>query len=230
MTDPIVRPLFQESELLPLSGLAHMAFCERRWALIHLEQQWADNRFTAEGNNLHEKAHGVEIESRPNVLIRRTLPLCSSRLGLSGQADIVEFQSSNADHAVPIAGRKGLWQAFPIEYKRSKDRAGSNAYRVQLCAQAMCLEEMLHTSIRFGAVYDGMTKRRQQVEFTSAMRELVEGLAARMHHILAHEGTPKAVLKPACRGCSLAESCLPATLSRPRPVERYINDMLRESL
>ena len=231
--DEIESQPFEESELLPLSGLAHMAFCDRRWALIHLENQWVDNRFTAEGNALHEKAHGAEIESRPGVLIRRTLPLRSLRLGLSGQADIVEFHSAQGAspeaHAFPLPGRKGLWQAFPIEYKRSKDKAGSRAYRVQLCAQAMCLEEMLRTSIPFGAVYDGTARRRQAVEFTAELRKTVEALASAMHRALRTQTTPPAVLKRACRGCSMAGACLPETLNQLRPVAEYLRAMLREA-
>lgn len=139
--------LYAEDELLPLSGLAHLAACERRWALIHLEQQWAENRFTAEGTQLHERAHSAKIENRPGAVIQRTLALRSFRLGLSGQSDVVEFMPSEAEHAVTLPGKRGKWQAFPIEYKRGKDKAGSIAYRLQLCAQALCLEEMLGTVV-----------------------------------------------------------------------------------
>jgi CRISPR-associated exonuclease Cas4 len=186
---------FSEDDLLPLSGLAHMAFCERRWALVHLEQQWAENHFTAEGTHLHEKAHSREIESRPGVLIRRTLPLHSLRLGLTGQADIVEFEPSTQPHAIALPGHRGRWQAFPIEYKRSRDKAGGIAYRIQLCAQAMCLEEMLSTSIPNGAVYDAAQRRRQPVEFSLPVRREVERLADRMHSMLCSGNTPVAVLK-----------------------------------
>jgi CRISPR-associated exonuclease Cas4 len=125
--------MFAEEDLLPLSGLSHMAFCVRRWALIHIECVWEENRFTMEGRLLHEKAHSGDIESRPGVLIRRTLPVRSFRLGLSGQADIVEFHPLPAGNSggLSLAGRKGLWQPFPVEYKRSRDKAGSRAYRLQ---------------------------------------------------------------------------------------------------
>jgi len=218
---------YSEDDLLPLSGLAHMAFCERRWALVHLEQQWADNRFTAEGNHLHEKAHSQQIESRPGVLIRRTLPLHSLRLGLTGQADIVEFESSNQPHAIELPGQRGRWQAFPIEYKRSRDKAGSIAYRIQLCAQAMCLEEMLSTVISTGAVYDAAQRRRQLVDFSSPVRREVERLAAHMHRLLHSRHTPTAVLKPACKGCSMAETCLPGKLNAGSSIERYLRSMRR---
>src|SRR5262249_4555840 len=158
-------------ELLPLSGLQHMAFCERRWALVQIEAVWEDNRFTAEGRELHERAHSGEIESRPGVLIRRTLPIRSFRLGLSGQADIVEFQPVKDKGAgIALEGKGGLWRPFPIEYKRSRDKAGSMAYQIQLCAQALCLEEMLSVGIPEGAVYDGSARRRQSIVFAPALR------------------------------------------------------------
>lgn len=216
-----------EADLLPLSGVAHMAFCERRWALVHLEQQWQDNRFTAEGNHLHEKAHSTKIESRPGALIRRTLPLRSFRLGLSGQADIVEFHPSTDPSAIALAGHRGSWQPFPVEYKRSRDKAGSIAFRLQLCAQAMCLEEMLGASIPSGAVYDAGTRRRQPVEFSEPVRREVKRLAARMHDLHRMTHTPPARLMPACRNCSLKERCLPELLATTPSVARYLNNMSR---
>lgn len=223
------EPLYDEADLLPLSGLAHMAFCERRWALVHLEQQWADNRFTAEGTNLHETAHSEKIESRPGVLIRRTLPLRSFRLGLSGQADIVEFFPSTEPGAISLAGRRGQWRPFPIEYKRSRDKAGSIAYRLQLCAQAICLEEMLGAHIPSGAVYDASTRRRQPVKFSQPVRNEVERLTLHMHQ-LHHDGlTPKAHLMPACRKCSLCERCLPKLFDGDPSVAAYMRRMLRTS-
>ena len=125
--------MYGEDDLLPLSGLQHLTFCERRWALVQVEGLWEENRFTAEGRVLHERAHSSEIESRPGVLIRRTLPLRSFRLGISGQADIVEFEStSDARAGIRLPDRRGFWRPFPIEYKRNKDRSGSRAYSVQL--------------------------------------------------------------------------------------------------
>lgn len=159
--------MYTEDEFLPLSGLQHLTFCERRWALVHLERQWEENVFTAEGAVLHEKAHSATIESRPGVLIRRTLPLHCCRLGLSGQADIVEFLPCDAgQQGIVFPRRKGTWRPFPIEYKRSRDKAGSDAYRIQLCAQALCLEEMLNIEVRAGAVFDGKARRRTRSALT----------------------------------------------------------------
>jgi CRISPR-associated exonuclease Cas4 len=220
---------YTEADLLPLSGLAHIAFCERRWALVHLEQQWQDNRYTAEGNVLHETAHSGASESRPGALIRRTLPLRSFSLGLSGQADIVEFLPSSGPGAIPIKGRRGLWTPFPVEYKRSRDRDGSIAYRLQLCAQAMCMEEMLGATVPSGAIYDATTRRRQPVEFSEPVRVEVRRMAQRMHQLHSAGLTPGARLIPACRKCSLVDRCLPGLLQDPPRVDAYIRKMLRGS-
>ena len=221
--------MFSEEELLPLSGLQHMTFCERRWALVHIENVWEDNRFTAEGNVLHEKAHSAEIESRPGVLIRRTVPLHSLRLGLSGQADIVEFLPTEpGERGVLLNNRRGLWRPYPIEYKRSKDKGGSVAYRVQLCAQALCLEEMLTVDVPEGAVYDGGTKRRQLVAFDGALRGEVEATARRMHELFKDGVTPAPVFKKACHSCSLEGRCFPEALGTLRSVHAYYRRFLTE--
>lgn len=221
--------LYSEDELLPLSGLSQISFCDRRWALIHLESVWQENRFTAEGEQLHERAHSAEPESRPGVLVRRTLPLHSFRLGLSGQADIVEFHPSDSESAVRLSGRSGKWQTYPVEYKRSRDKAGSIAYRIQLCAQAMCLEEMLQTTIPEGAIFDASTRRRQEVRFEASVRNEVVRLAEQMHSLFQAGVTPPAVLKKACRNCSLNTYCMPTTLAPAPSVSKYLERMLRSA-
>jgi CRISPR-associated exonuclease Cas4 len=225
--------MYLEEDLLSLSGLQHLAFCERRWALVHLEQQWEENLFTAEGKLLHEKAHSAEIESRSEVLVRRTLPLRSFRLGISGQADIVEFIPCEASEpGVPMTRRKGLWKPYPVEYKRSRDQHGSSAYRLQLCAQALCLEEMLHVPVPAGAVFDGKAKRRDVVNFDEPLREEVERLAARMHQIFQSGRTPPAVYAKKCEGCSMKPVCLPSAVessSASRYLARSIDANLRQA-
>jgi CRISPR-associated exonuclease Cas4 len=205
--------MYTEDELLPLSGLSHMAFCERRWALIHIERQWEENTFTAEGRVIHEKAHSSDIESRPRALIRRTLPLHSFALGLSGQADIVEFYPCSPREAgVPMPKRSGLWKPYPVEYKRSRDKAGRLSYRIQLCAQAMCLEEMLGVPVPEGAVFDNKTRRRQIVEMDLGLRASVERLSVAMQN-LSHEGiTPPPFYAKKCDSCSLFPVCLPKAI------------------
>jgi len=221
--------MFSEDELLPLSGLQHMTFCERRWALVHIEHIWEENRFTAEGKVLHEKAHSGDIESRPGVLIRRTVALHSFRLGLSGQADIVEFVPARpGERGVDLEGRRGSWRPYPVEYKRSKDKAGSLAYRVQLCAQALCLEEMLGVSVPEGAVFDGTTRRRQVIGFDVTLRESVAAIAGEMHRLFATGSTPAAVFKKACHSCSLKERCFPEALDSAASVQSYYRRFLAE--
>ena len=221
--------MFAEDDLLPLSGLQHFTFCERRWALVHIESVWAENRFTAEGKLLHEKAHSGDVESRPGVLIRRTLPLRSFRLGISGEADIVEFHPvKSGDSGVVLNDRKGLWRPYPIEYKRRQDKAGSIAYQVQLCAQALCLEEMLQTSVPEGAVFDGAQHRRQIVAFDRALRLEVETIAARMHELRLNRSTPTAVYEKRCDSCSLISLCLPKTLGA-LSASKYLRNAVRYS-
>lgn len=224
--------MYTEEDLLPLSGLQHLAFCERRWALVHLEQQWEENLFTAEGKLLHEKAHSAEIESRPEVLVRRTLPLRSFRLGLSGQTDIVEFlPCTEGEPGVSMPRRKGLWKPYPIEYKRTRDQHGSTAYRIQLCAQALCLEEMLQVPVPAGAVFDGKAKRREVVIIDEPLRLEVESLAALMHQILQSGKTPPPIYSKKCEGCSMKLVCLPAVVeagSASRYLSRAIETNLRQ--
>ncbi len=204
-----------------------MSFCDRRWALIHLESVWEENRFTAEGSQIHDRAHSAEPESRPGVLVRRTLPLHSFRLGLSGKADIVEFHPWDSEDAIRLPGCRGSWLAYPVEYKRSRDKAGSIAYRIQLCAQAMCLEEMLHTSIPEGAIYDAKARRRQEVHFGPQVRQEVARLAEQMHSLFGSGITPCAIVKKACRSCSLNNYCMPEALSHARQVSEYLQTMTR---
>lgn len=224
--------MYLEEDLLPLSGLQHLAFCERRWALVNLERQWEENLFTAQGELLHEKAHSAQIESRPGALIRRTLPLHSFRLGLSGQADVVEFlPCPPGQPGITMPRRKGLWAPYPIEYKRSRDKHGSIAYRLQLCAQALCLEEMLRTPVPSGAIFDGQKRRRQEVVFDLELRREVEQLAARMHAICGSRATPAAVYGKRCDSCSMLPVCLPTvagSASAVRYLRRAVSTNLRQ--
>jgi CRISPR-associated exonuclease Cas4 len=148
--------MFAEKELLPLSALQHLVFCERQAALIHLERVWADNPATVEGSHLHRTTDAGQGESRGDVRITRGLPLRSLHLGLSGRADVVEFHRVGGDAAmrgVELPGARGHFLPFPVEYKRGRPKRTHRADEVQLCAQAMCIEEMLgHHSSRGGAL------------------------------------------------------------------------------
>ncbi|NUP89290.1 MAG: CRISPR-associated protein Cas4 [Candidatus Sumerlaeia bacterium] len=219
--------MYEETDLLPLSGLAQLAYCERRAALIHLEQQWEENRFTAEGRVLHDRADEPETESRGDLRVARALRLRSLRLGLSGVADVVEFHRVESG-GVALDDCEGLWQPFPVEYKRGKPKP-INCDRVQLCAQAMCLEEMLGAAIPRGALFYARPRRRQEVEFDEALRGETEHLAERLHALIASGVTPPPVPIPACEFCSLFSRCMPDALSRTRRVGAYISHAIREA-
>ena len=194
-----------------LSALQHYLFCRRQCALIHLEQTWDDNRLTMQGNLLHERVHEEGREKRGDLLIVRGLRLSSARLGLSGQADAVEFHRSATGCALP--NDAGCWQPFPVEYKRGKPKKDvSDA--VQLCAQALCLEEMLHCAIPAGAFFYGQERRRLDVTFDDALRAATERCAVAAHELLASGQTPPPVPDKRCGNCSLNERCLPDTLSK----------------
>lgn len=209
---------FSEDDLLPLSALQHLLFCERQCALIHVEGLWAENRLTVEGGHLHRKAHHGPEESRGEARVTRGLSLRSLRLGLIGKADVVEF---HLDHAT------GEWLPFPVEYKRGRPKR-DRSDEVQLCAQALCLEEMLGLSIPAGALFYGTTRRRTDVAFDRALRELTESTAARLRDLISSGLTPRAVREPKCESCSLLNLCLPDAHSSGRSAVRYLTRALNE--
>lgn len=210
---------FDEDDYLQLSGLQHFAFCRRQWALIHIENQWAENFRTADGALLHENVHDQNFrESRGDLLIVRGLAVHSAELGASGQCDAVEFRR-NPD-GVPLRGREGLWLPYPVEYKRGRPK-GNNADELQLCAQAMCLEEMLCCTILEGALYYGEPRRRSVVQLTPELRGQIQGCLTEMHELYRRCHTPKVKPSKACNACSLKDLCLPK-LMRKRSVSSYL--------
>ena len=216
---------YSDDELLLLSGIQHFFFCRRQWALIHIEQQWQENILTFGGRELHERVDDPFFtEARGTVLVTRSLPILSRRLGLYGVADVVEFYRS--DEGVRLRGRNGLWRPHPVEYKYGEPKIDERDM-VQLCAQAFCLEEMFNTSIAQGDIYYGRVRRRQKVEFDEALRQRVIELSREMHRLFEEGTTPLPEQTKACRSCSLVEICLPHTGKR-RSVRRYLDDALRE--
>ncbi len=200
--------MYKEEDYLQLSGLQHFIFCRRQWALIHVENQWAEDYRTADGQIFHTKAHDETArEKRGDTLILRGLKIASPTLGLSGECDVVEFHRG-AD-GVPLSGEEGLWHPFPVEYKRGEPKE-YDADRLQLCAQAMCLEEMLCCTIPAGALYYGQTRRRENVAFTEDLRAGVRTALAEMHELMKRGHTPKVKAKKSCNACSLKELCLPS--------------------
>lgn len=214
---------YAEEDFLQLSGLQHFAFCRRQWALIHIEQQWRENLRTVEGDLFHRRAHDEQArERRGDVLILRGLSVVSPTLGISGKCDVVEFRADPG--GVPIRGEEGLWLPFPIEYKRGAPKA-HQADELQLCAQAMCLEEMLCCRIPEGALFYGETRRRTLVPFSKELRETVRGMLEEMHQLYRRGYTPKVRRSKSCSACSLQELCLPAPM-KERDVDAYLRQAM----
>ena len=215
---------YSEEDYILLSGIQHFAFCRRQWALIHIENQWAENERTVDGTIMHEKAHSGDVESRGDAVIMRALRVFSATLGVSGECDVVEF-NRNAD-GISLNGHDGLWQPYPVEYKRGKPKE-HNADEMQLCAQAMCLEEMLCCTIPCGALFYGEPRRRTEVEFTPELRRAVEDSLNEMHDYYKRGYTPKAKPRKGCSACSLKEIRLPKMVQR-KSVAAYVEGALNE--
>ena len=217
--------IYAEEDFLALSGLQHFVFCRRQWALIHIENQWLENYRTIDGALMHEKAHDRENEeSRGNLLIKRGVSVYSAGLGVSGQCDVLEYRRS--DDGIPLPGKDGLWQPYPVEYKRGKPKT-DNSDKLQLCAQAMCLESMLCCDIPEGALFYGEIRRREAVPFSDELRAQVREQLAQMHELYKKGHTPKAKPAKRCAACSLKELCLPE-LTKKRSVSVYLKAALEE--
>lgn len=189
----------------PLSALNDLLYCDRRCALHRLEQVWSDSVATLEGTGHHRRAHGeLSTTCDEGWPIARGMWLRSDRLRLIGKADVVEFRSA----------------PYPVEYKRGRRRRWDND-DVQLCAQAICLEEMLGQEVAAGAIFHVKSRRRREVRFDDSLRRLTEETARRLHQLLASGQTPLPIVKPQCRGCSLREECFPGPLSDPRQAAHY---------
>ena len=198
-------------DLVPLSALNALLYCDRRAALRHLDGLYVHNEHTRRGDLLHQRADTPGFERRAGVRTERGLWISSRRLGLFGRADLVEFRPArNAD------GRriKGVEVPYPVEYKRGRQRRWDND-DVQLCAQALCLEETLGTDIPEGAVFHAKSQKRRVVPFSPELRADTEAAVGRLHALLASGVIPLAVPKPQCRGCSLHDHCLPETAAHP---------------
>lgn len=209
---------FSEDDLLPLSALQHLVFCERQCALIHIEQAWSENLYTAEGRIMHERVHEANRESRGGIRVEYGIPLRSLRLGLVGKADVVEFHSHKGSCGEVPTKR---WVPFPVEYKRGKPKT-DDCDKVQLCAQALCLEEMLEVDVPCGALFYGKIRRRRDVDFDSHLRVETEEAAKRLHDLIQLGETPKTVYSSKCKSCSLSGMCIPRAVGKRRSVKHYL--------
>jgi CRISPR-associated exonuclease Cas4 len=209
--------LFTEDDLIQLSSLQHIVFCERQCALIHVEQLWSENLFTAEGRIMHDKVDTANREARGSVRIEYGVPLRSLRLGLIGKADVVEFHKTD----------DGTWTPFPVEYKRGKPKM-DDCDKVQLCAQAICLGEMLNVEVERGALFYGRTRRREDVVFDDKLRSETEEAAKKVHELIESGVTPKAEYSKKCKKCSLYELCMPKVSGRPRSASKYLVEVMKE--
>ena len=202
-------------DLIMISALQHYVFCPRQCALIHVEQTWEESSRTAEGRILHERVHEEGNEMRAGVRIERGVSLRSLRLGLIGKADVVEFHRRE----------DGTWRPFPVEYKRGKPKP-DHCDKIQLCAQALCLEEMIQAEIPGGALFYGQTRRRLDVVFDNNLRRETEEASRQVRELLNSGKTPKPVYAKRCENCSLIADCLPKAIQKRRSVKNYLQRMM----
>jgi CRISPR-associated exonuclease Cas4 len=215
---------YEEEDFLQISGIQHFAFCQRQWALIRIEGVWTENYLTAQGRLLHDKADDPWFnEIRKGMIVSRSMPLVSQRLGLQGVADIVELRKN--ENGVTLSGRSGRWKLQPVEYKRGKPK-DDHCDELQLCAQAMCLEEMLSATIPSGEIFYGQIRRRTPVEFTDALRDEVVDATARMHEMYAAGTIPLAKKEKKCNSCSLLNDCNPELFVVRDKVNLYVEKEL----
>ena len=218
---------YSEDEYLMISGIQHFLFCRRQWALIHLEEQWGENRLTAEGEVVHRNAHKDDFtEKRPGILVTRGLRVSSSSLGMTGQCDVVEF--SEAETGAVIKGHRGFWEVAPVEYKRGKDKDDESDIS-QLCCEAICLEEMLCCEIPYGYLYYDTIRRRRRIDFTEELRSRVRETVKEMHECFRRGYTPKVKPTKKCQACSLKDLCLPKLCKNPSAVS-YLEAALGDDI
>ncbi|MCP4682287.1 MAG: CRISPR-associated protein Cas4 [Desulfobacterales bacterium] len=208
---------YTEDEYLSLSALQHILFCKRQCALIHIEQLWVENRFTAEGRIMHERVDRGDQVNRDQVRIEYTLPLKSRVLGITGKADVVEFHLKE--------GLKKFWVPYPVEYKRGKPKKNLSD-KVQLCAQALCLEEMLNVKVETGALFYGKTRRRLEVVFDENLRDFTMKTSEELHGMISSGITPPPHYEKKCDTCSFLNLCLPKTIEKQRTVSSWIKRMI----
>jgi CRISPR-associated exonuclease Cas4 len=211
-------------DYLLISGIQHFIFCRRQWALMYIEHQWADNALTVSGDLFHERAHNQNLtEKRGDLIITREMPVISHTLQVTGKCDVVEFHKD--ERGVNLYGRKGLWLPCPVEYKRGRPKT-HDADRMQLCAQAICLEEMLLCPpINTAYIYYGEPNRREEIQLNEKLRNAVRTIFNEMRGYFIRSYTPRVKLSKSCKSCSLFNVCLP-----DMPQNNRVNDYINKAL
>lgn len=217
--------VYKESDYLMLSGIQHFYYCKQQWCLIHVEQQWADNQWTADGHLVHKKVDNPYLkEKRKNVFISRALPVSSKQLGFSGFLDVVEF-TKDSECGVTIPGKKGRWLPRVVEFKRGKEKKDSRDI-VQLVAQVICLEEKFHISIPTSYLYYNQINKKMEITITESLRSEVQNLADEMHYLFENGITLGTKNCNCGTGCSLRDICMPNISKGYKKVENYLANSL----
>lgn len=215
--------MYDDDNILSISGIQHFVFCRRQWALIHLEQQWAENLLTVSGEIMHQRAHDNSFtETRNGIITSRGMQVVSYELGIYGVCDVVEFIPSESGAA--IHGKSGRYKIIPVEYKHGEPKE-IDADILQVAAQALCLENMFCTKIDELNIFYGKTKHRQRIEFSDEIRNRLIEVIDEMHLLYERRYTPRVKKNKNCRACSLKNLCLPR-LTKIKSVNKYVSDML----
>ncbi len=225
-----------DDELIMISALQHYIFCPRQCALIHVEQNWSENYLTASGKVMHEHVDTRGHQKRKDYCTATSIRLTSKKLGLVGIADMLEFHqvSESTDAAGRVVGARLenlplFWMPYPVEYKHGKPKE-HRADEIQLCAQALCLEEMLNVEILKGALFYGKTRRREEIEFDDGLRKETEETAFKVHELVKKGVTPVATYGKWCEACSVFESCRPREFSSRYPAKKWLARRIQEVL
>lgn len=220
--------VYSQDDFLMLSDIQHFSFCKRQWSFIVIENQWIENKLTIEGHNIHKNADDETFtETRNGVIVTRAVPVVSYELGLSGKCDVVEFHKN--ENGIDLERRSGRYMPVPIEYKRGRKKADDSDI-MQLCAQGLCLEEMLHISIPVGYMFYHQTRRREEVKLTEQLKNKVKSLCLEMHEAFRAGKTYPAEWKKGCKSCSFYDICIPEAFSRKQTVQDYINKSLKQEI
>lgn len=218
--------MYDDDNLLMLSGIQHFAFCQRQWALVHIEQQWHDNHLTIEGEWLHRHVDNpFEMGRHGDIVHLNAVSVVSYRLGLYGVADLLELhQADGASNTIRVLKYPGDWLVCPIEYKHGRPKE-NDCDEVQLCAQAMCLEEMYGIRIDQGALYYLQTRRRTTVPFSDNLRQAVMAYADAMHEVFEQGKVPEGKYLPRCKSCSMSDHCMADTMRHDATLSVYLEQL-----